>query len=697
MSGLLDKLGRSRISKLPDGRKRIVDRFKVRSDAADPANLETLVFLAFGTAHPKYTDCVLVDQSPLDFSGPHNVEQDLVRVYEQLPAASDNPNEVQAGGDQVSLDSNNRHVLTRTSLQLAGATLVEGTIGSTISVGSLTYALTGVSHSSNGAVRSITRRYVEATATEVQVGRDSISRDSNNRRVVDRQFIQLASAAYVEGTIGSTITVSATAHALTSESKVEDEAVRTITRRYIEATATEVQVGKDEQGTDSNGRNTIRRTFVQLASAAYVAGTIGASITVDTVVYALASVSKGGDGAVRVINRAYVQASSTVTQVGPDEKGTDENGRSTITANFVQLASASYTAPDIGSAAVTGYVHSTEAVGGDTAVRAIRRTYVEVTGTLTEIGYPLYSRDDDDRKRISRTFVILPASAGAEPSTLSGSVGVEVFDGCVCSRAVVSDHSKARAIIRKDYIQATTTPAQIGDVTASSISGRVFTGTTGAGAVDGSTKLARSWTLQYIVKTNDTSDWNTAWLAINSTLTIGVTTAYLYSSQVVRKGIGFYVVARSYVELPDKLVYKRWIQYTFPGVLGYSSSLGPYVAVQAVTRETSVEIHETYHVGEVAADALEYEPTKWSQGNVTYTRATGEAGFRNYNFTGVLGGFSISMSNKVFDGALCSTVAGTIASTPTAVPTGKKLISSKPEPWLGNIWVKRNVYLTFPS
>lgn len=81
MPELLRKQGRSRLTKLPDGRKQVVDRFEVNGGASDPATLATLVFIAYGTAHPKYTDCLLDEQLQLAGSGDQRITQELTRTY----------------------------------------------------------------------------------------------------------------------------------------------------------------------------------------------------------------------------------------------------------------------------------------------------------------------------------------------------------------------------------------------------------------------------------------------------------------------------------------------------------------------------------------------------------------------------------------------------------------------------------------
>lgn len=396
---LLRKKGRSRLIKLPDGRKQVIDRYEVRGDASDPASLGT-VFLAWGTQHPKYTDCRLIRQPDLSSSGDQQVEQELVRVYEEIPATG-----------------------------------------------------------------------------EVQVGKLRITTGDDGRDYVVAQFIQLSSDAYDKG-----------------------------------------DIGVDEP-------------------PGYTAGAA-----------VLDRVSSNDDGAVRLITRYYLQASATAQQIGGVE------------------------------------------------------------------------------------------SRPAGP--------------------------------------------------------RAFVGTS-AGAIISSTRFAREWTVRYLIKGDATAS-DGAWLAVSATMAFGSRTGYLTSTYAERRGIGYTIIARVYTELPDTLVYDQRQQYFFPGKLGFANA-EPYVSEPGVTRETTIEVEETYHVGEVAAQALEFEVLYWAQGAIDFTvDATGEDGTQTYRFPGCIGDVTIAASNRYFNGVLCSSVAGGVASDPSAYPTGKKRISSKPYPWKGDIWMLRNLYVTFP-
>jgi hypothetical protein len=80
MSGLLNKLGRSRVVQLDDERKQVTDRFEIRGDLSDPANL-AIAFPAYDTPHPKYTTCLLRNAQVISASAPQAIQQELIRVY----------------------------------------------------------------------------------------------------------------------------------------------------------------------------------------------------------------------------------------------------------------------------------------------------------------------------------------------------------------------------------------------------------------------------------------------------------------------------------------------------------------------------------------------------------------------------------------------------------------------------------------
>lgn len=319
------------------------------------------------------------------------------------------------------------------------------------------------------------------------------------------------------------------------------------------------------------------------------------------------------------------------------------------------------------------------------------RVYEELHATNeTQVGKLLSTIQNDGRKVATAQFLQF-SSASATP----GVPGVTTAPGdltLILDKEVANDNGGVRTITRY-YIQATSTVTKVGDTEVSIPDRRAFTGTS-SGAVISTTKFAREFTVRYIVAGDGTAAVN--WHAVSSVLVIDGTNTYLTGTHVVYRGIAHTTIARVYSELPSTLIYDRQGQYTLPAKLGYSTRMGVYVSKPSTTRQVTFEIEDTYAVGELAAQSLEYEPIHWAEGVLNYTRATGEEGAKAFNFPGAIGSWSVSMTNKIFAGYLCSTVTGTIASDPATYPTGKKRISSRCSPWRGDIWKRTNVFYTFP-
>jgi hypothetical protein len=317
------------------------------------------------------------------------------------------------------------------------------------------------------------------------------------------------------------------------------------------------------------------------------------------------------------------------------------------------------------------------------------------------IGRPRLTKTEDGRLRVTRRFSVRADST--DPANLD----TRVFDAyltadvkytsCLLVQQYTSEapDQSVEVVLVQVFEQITGTATRVGDIQAGIASPRAFVDTNGSGVIVAATRFAREWSVNYVL-TGDVSASDGAWLAVSATLLFGLRTGYLTSTSVLAKANGYSLVRRVYTEQPSKLVYGQRGQYTFPALLGYDSDLGPYIAAPSTTREVTFSIEETYHVGEPSATALGYEPIYWAQGIVNYTRSTGEEGAKAFNFPGAIGNVTISMSNRVFAGYLCSSVAGTVASSPTTYPTGAKIISSRISPWRGDIWIRRNVSVTFP-
>lgn len=332
--------------------------------------------------------------------------------------------------------------------------------------------------------------------------------------------------------------------------------------------------------------------------------------------------------------------------------------------------------------------------------RSLMRVYEEIPATAeVQVGKLRISTSEDGQDTIQADFIQF--SAGTYNR---GTIGTDAppgyTDTAVLSRVSATDDGDLRRITRQ-YIKASATPAQIGDVVVNDIPG-AFVGThvSTFEYVGGTTKPARSFTYQYIV-TGDGTAVAANWFALNATLAASgdLPTRYYVGGQIVRRGLGYTIISRMYYELPSTFSYPRADSYFFPGKVGFDVNI-PIVTQEPQTKETTLEIRELYFVGPTTRDALEFEALRWASGSVTYIPETDNPsnleGKKAYSFSGCLCNVSIAASGGYFLGKKVTSVAGTIDSDPATYPTGKKLIASKPVRWAGQLWKKTNVYVTFP-
>lgn len=321
-------------------------------------------------------------------------------------------------------------------------------------------------------------------------------------------------------------------------------------------------------------------------------------------------------------------------------------------------------------------------------------------------GRPRLTLTEDNRLRVTRFFEV--RAENLEPAVLQS----RVFDAYLTADSKYTDcvlvdqftspaaDQTVEVTLTQVFEQITGTETRVGSIQVRAAGGHTYVNTTAAGLIQASTKFAREWVANYVVTGDAAAGSTTNWLNVNTTLVLGTgptaTTGYLTGCSVIARASGYALIARTFTELPSKFVYGQRGQYTFPAKLGYSSDLGPYISEPSATREVEFSIEETYHTSEPAADSLDYEPIYWARGVVNYTRATGEEGAKAFNFPGAIGSITVSMSNRVFAGYLCSSVSGTVASSPSTYPSGEKRISSKIYQWKGALWMKRNTSLTFP-
>lgn len=322
---------------------------------------------------------------------------------------------------------------------------------------------------------------------------------------------------------------------------------------------------------------------------------------------------------------------------------------------------------------------------------------------VTQKGRPSLTKTDDGRLRVVRRY-----------NVRADALELATIDTLVFHEYGTADGKYTNCILIDHYVTAATaqgvehelvrvfeeignTPVQLGGVSSRMADSRAFVGTDEDGkVVVGATRFAREWTVRYIVKGDSTIiDGN--WLAVNATKSFGSRTGYFTGTSTTTKGSIYSTIGRVYTECPDRLVFDRPDRYTFPSKIGLDGP-EPCITEPQTTRTVDLEIEETYHVGEVAKQTIEWEVLYWARGTITFT-PTGESisGVKSYVFDGAIGTATISASNRIFNGYKCSTIAGTISSSPDTYPTGKKRIASIPRPWKGDIWKRTNVYVTFPS
>lgn len=112
----LTPLGRPATVKEFDGLKTITRRYKVQGEAVREVNVDTEVFLPYGTADEEYPLALLVQRSmePLA-SQPSSLDQQLVETYREFTPGE----KVQVGENMVSRDDSGRETLTIKYVALA--------------------------------------------------------------------------------------------------------------------------------------------------------------------------------------------------------------------------------------------------------------------------------------------------------------------------------------------------------------------------------------------------------------------------------------------------------------------------------------------------------------------------------------------------------------------------------------------------
>lgn len=161
----------------------------------------------------------------------------ITYVARQVGSGAGGTGEFIVGGDEVLVDSNERHTLIRRSTQPSAGTYVPGAIGSLLTVDSVMYVLSEVKKTENAGYREIVRVYVEATGTWVAIGPDKTDRELNGLLRVRRLLVAIAGTAPPSLVVGTTTyTYSGTTTYLAGVSDAaSNEAVTLIETVYTQA------------------------------------------------------------------------------------------------------------------------------------------------------------------------------------------------------------------------------------------------------------------------------------------------------------------------------------------------------------------------------------------------------------------------------------------------------------------------------
>jgi hypothetical protein len=268
----LTLIGRPPIETLPDGRRRISRRYSLTGTAAEVAALGTPAspgssgaMIAWGTADVEFTTLRLVRQN-IEAAGQNAGEQHLVRVYEEISATT----EVQVAQNAVTYDENGRRVVQAQFIQFTAGSFTPGTVGSTTAPGDTGVVLSQVQATDDGTLRTITRSYVQATSTLVQIGSDSIDTEINGLRRRTQLFIGTAAASDPSGTVGTTTHGTDTTLILASK-KVERTA--TLTRAQVVWLEPGI-ISKSKSGGPASLPNTLSHSWTTWATVPTMPGIV---------------------------------------------------------------------------------------------------------------------------------------------------------------------------------------------------------------------------------------------------------------------------------------------------------------------------------------------------------------------------------------------------------------------------------------
>ena len=391
----LERWGRPTISRTLEGRLRVTRRWNLKGNWAERQSLDTETFAPVGKQDDEFPEAFLVSEPTVAPRGEGAEEMVLTEVYEEV---TDELTEIggpdSAGGPSISTDQNGRRTVTRRFV-------VKRTVSDSVKFGEEgvtkdpdssrfpNHYLQRQQVDDRGFITRVTRTYVEITGSPVQVGQDDLATDQDGRRTLRRRFLILSGASYTPPSVGdNAATVDGANFVYAGERRSGDKSVTRVTRRYIEATDTPVQVGEDNISTSQDGRRSLTQIWVMRAAAVYTPPDIGSSYNS---IYALGGEQVTRGKTLRRISRRYIEATAQSQLVGNPDYSRGEDDRKQIARTLIRLANATEPGDldnSIGVLELEGCVLARISATQDAAICRIRETYLEATDTPVEIGRP---------------------------------------------------------------------------------------------------------------------------------------------------------------------------------------------------------------------------------------------------------------------------------------------------------------------
>lgn len=192
------------------------------------------------------------------------------------------------------------------------------------------------------------------------------------------------------------------------KSRAPDSSSAILTKVYQEAYSTFREIAKPVELTDDRDRKTVQRTMVILNGSGSISDSPGTpDEEFPDLVYNKQVVEIGN--AVTIVKRDYVQATSSLEEIGEAQMSIDDNGRKQTIRTYTVLNSAGQATIDgtLGTPdyAFTDQVYVSQVANQNGLTTTIRRTFLEATNELEQVGGDVFDRKINGLVRITRSYV----------------------------------------------------------------------------------------------------------------------------------------------------------------------------------------------------------------------------------------------------------------------------------------------------